>query len=566
MSLKMINPFDINDSIMTSSIAEPDLTQGEEEWVDVNGTSIDLDSLSDYFTAAYNSYSSAYINSGGDIYYAVFVSQNPESTNNIYIYNADGVLYNTINSIDNPYITADPQCVCSYDAANNTESGSFICMYKTGYITFNIDGGVEQVAGGLATTSSINDCCYYDNSLVAIIAYATSDQSNDRFTIRTFIYGSSSYSDEEYDYPDGASGAYFSSQFGQIALESGYFYIAQQGGSHIYKYDSEFASYSLISSDIGSDNYGYSRGIDITPDGFLFSTYNRKTYGYLRSTSLVDRNFKIVAPYRTGDQVILTETHKLYQCASDEDFYPPDIGAALTPPTWVEVSATNKYKAFDYVINTKSVMDSATAELTFSPLQATTNIALFGLENVTRVYIEVREDNASGTVIYNEHLDLAIASPIDDFIANETLLGDKAIFDDLPVYEAPFITVTFDSDEDKISVGDVVIGNSRTLGVTTYQSSTSRTSYDTVDTDDFGNESITSRPSAEYTSFEVVVFPEYANYVERILKDSLNKPRVWVGDKPNDEKIFTFGYYERSPITYSSPAQYETTLKVRGLV
>jgi hypothetical protein len=216
-------------------------------------------------------------------------------------------------------------------------------------------------------------------------------------------------------------------------------------------------------------------------------------------------------------------------------------------------------------------MITSTAGLTFTPDKICANIALFGMEDVTRVYVKVYEDNISGELIYplGEELgyqDTAISSPLDDSIINDDFLNDKVIFDDLPVYATPYIVVTFESDESEIQIGDVVIGNARTLGVTLYQSSTSRTSYDTVTTDTFGNEITVSRPSAEYTSFELIVYPEYANYVERILKDALNKPRVWVGDKQDNEKLFTFGYYERSPIVYSSPSEYETSLKIRGLV
>ncbi len=134
------------------------------------------------------------------------------------------------------------------------------------------------------------------------------------------------------------------------------------------------------------------------------------------------------------------------------------------------------------------------------------------------------------------------------------------------MYSDPYIKISFNKVTDTFEVGDIAIGNARTLGVAVYESSTSRTSYNEVTIDDFGNETVVERASAEYTSFELVVFPQYADYVERILKDSLDKARIWVGDKADDEKIFTFGYYERSPITYSSPLKFETSLKVRGLV
>ncbi len=274
---------------------------------------------------------------------------------------------------------------------------------------------------------------------------------------------------------------------------------------------------------------------------------------------------QILAPYMTGDQAILTSTHMLYQCAADYSREDPAIAVELTSPTWVEVSATNKYRAFDYTINTKS---TGTGDFTFSPGQACTNLGVFGLDNVSDVQVVVREDDASGDIIYDETKSLEISAPTDDTIVNETLYNSKALFDDLEVYATPHITLSLtrvDTGED-YEVGDIAIGNSRTLGVVVYQSSTSRTSYNEVTIDDFGNETVVERASAEYTSFELTVFPQYADYVERILKDSLDQARIWVGDKADDEKMFTFGYYERSPITYSSPSKYETSLKIRGLV
>ncbi len=280
---------------------------------------------------------------------------------------------------------------------------------------------------------------------------------------------------------------------------------------------------------------------------------------------LFDGDFLYDGYYQIGDQAILTSTHKLYQCAADNTAESPDIAVELTSPTWVEVSATNKYRMFDYTINTKS---TDTGEITLSPGQYCTNLGVFGLDNVSDVTVTVQEDDSSGTELYNETINLEMNQPVEDDIVNDTLYNSKCLFDDLPVYATPYITVSFtrvDTSADW-EVGDIAIGNARTLGVTVYESSTSRTSYNEVTIDDFGNETVVERASAEYTSFELVVFPQYADYVERILKDSLDQARIWVGDKANDEKLFTFGYYERSPITYSSPLKFETSLKIRGLV
>lgn len=272
-----------------------------------------------------------------------------------------------------------------------------------------------------------------------------------------------------------------------------------------------------------------------------------------------------IGNYSEGDEVVISDTGLHYVALTDTQDE-PSYGASLDVPSWFLIGRTNKYRAFDYVINTKSELQMPGGFYEFTPGGYCTNVALFGLELATRVTVTVREDNASGAIIYSEFQDTAMPTPLVDSIVNDEFLTDKLLFDDLPVYETPHITIEFESGGDAVKVGSIVIGNARELGIVNYQSSTSRTSYDVVKIDDFGNNEVISRPSAEYTSYEVTVPPEYADYVERILKDSLNMACVWVGDKSNDEKLFTLGYYERSPIVYSSSAHYTTTLKIRGLV
>lgn len=555
MSLKVITPIDIDDSNMNSSIPDIDSSQGEVEFIADKFTVVNL-----LETGALTVCSA-----GGSTFVRGDVPQSPEeSILRFRRYTATGYggvgYYYASNLRDNEFGAL---------VANSGTTLAVIGQLIDGFSTFSAG---DVIISNIDLTDYTDKGQYYNITenhpdLLSSIAFATYDDDEIRVVGKNESY-SSGYAvlTTDVSLPGVATvaelklgvameitgSAIINGQFNILGKSQGRLVLAEMGNGLLS--DPSSVSYFDLKYKSAGDYDG-------------LCTISGELYTLIKSDfKLIKMNtnpFNIVYGYDAGERVTLEKS--IYE-ATATTIDNPEIGAQLIPPTWVEVSATNKYKAFDYVINTKSIMSASTAAFTFTPSQPATNIALFGLEDVTRVYVEVRENDAAGAIIYNEYSDLAIDSPIADSIVNSGLLGDKVLFDDLPVYATPFITVTFDSDKDEIKVGDIVIGNSRTLGVTTYQSSTSRTSYDTVDTDDFGNESITSRPSAEYTSFEVVVFPEYANYVERILKDSLNKPRVWIGDKPNDEKIFTFGYYERSPITYSSPAQYETTLKVRGLV
>lgn len=595
MSLKMIKPFDIDDSIMTSSIAEPDLSQGEEEWS--FGSDIDTisgASSSDTYYASVAVGNSIYSVGDAGVVLETNTTTQALSTFGTYTgtYNAialgvDGFAYAVGDSGVILKINTTAKTVSTfgtysgeYNAIVSAGNEYLYCVGSTGsMLKIDIENGTTSLvtaSTGTYNTATINSSgviyCAGTYPAQVLKINTVDDSVSPLGNISGTFYGSC----------EGLDGNMYFAGFGSSI-----------GGVVVYVDTSSdtvnsFGRFSQIIRSLSLFPDGLIYGIgwsavvlvidtdtkSIRTFGSFSYTYNTSTllngYIYCHGDSGLSLKFSS-AGYFEGETAILADNHKIYQAASfttDE----PLIGAELTPPTWVEVSATNKYKAFDYVINTKSVFDSSTlnkAIVTITPGKATTNLAIFGLARVTGVNVRVFEDSAAGTQIYpagSATIDMTLDAPADDLAVNEAYLGDKIIFDDLPDYTNPHIIIIFRSDDDTCEVGDIVIGNSRTLGVTTYQSSTSRTSYDTVDTDDFGNETVTSRPSAEYTSFEVMVYPEYANYVERILKDSLNKPRVYVGDKGNDEKIFTLGYYERSPLTYSSPTVCETTLKVRGLV
>lgn len=567
--MKIITPFIINDEIMTSSIPDIDTSRGEVEWesrpsgdtyrVQVDG--------SNFITSG--SFVGAFFHVFNSRYY--FLSNKDENGN------------------------ANPTIFSFYRRGEATELKSYIRIGLSGYTM--IDGCATLDSSNEIVTNDEYSVLWQSGSNIAIVKFINNVASvigyNALFDTAkgfctAYVGGELRYyvlnrdtviqpnrtTVRSFRYSDGTALALYElsevSNPQSIVFHGSSFSVLDGSGA-VYDYNTSLASGALVQYVSTYTN----QFVSIFHTGLSYFVVSNLAAGGLGSpiaqgwTDAWAERTETEAelpPYEAGDQVVVPSENKIYQAATQTRDYPLD-GLLLTPPSWVRVSATNKYKAFDYVINTKSIFDSSsTAKVTLTPSVATTSLAVFGMSRVESVSVEVFEDSELGTQIYTSTVSTAIDAPIDDLVVNDSYLDDKIIIDDLPVYATPCIVITFNSTSSTLEVGDIVIGNSRSLGVTTYQSSTSRTSYDTVDTDDFGNEVITSRPSAEYTSFEVMVYPQYANYVERILKDSLNKPRVYVSDKGNDEKIFTFGYYERSPLTYSSPTVCETTLKVRGLV
>lgn len=513
-----IKPLKITESNFTTSIAEPDPLIGEAEWVSRNSNTATNDNLS-YFD----------FGSG-------FVWGLDSTTNNIHKYNERFVYIESYDISAQVTAPAGIAFALGFLYVINATDGA---IYK-----FNLNGTYASFNFSVSAQATSPSALAWDGNFFNVF-----DNLGANGSVYTYTIGGVH---DDVWIVDGTPGAISVSG----AASDGVNLYVNDAFSKLLKVIS-LVDHSLVSSFFANRGPGSLRGCAIN-SGRIFMSDLSTIYEY---STLGQKG----SGYIIGEQVIKSSTHNLYESVvfNNDD---PEYGVNKDVPTWLKVSSTNKFIAFDYVISTKAVMPIAGAFYTFTPGEPITNIGLFGMENITRVTIEVKEDNVGGSVIYSSFQDTAIASPIEDTIVNDPFLSDKVLFDDLPTYATPFITVTFLSDVSEIKVGDIAMGNARSLGVVLLQTSTSRTSYDTVVIDSFGNQTTVSRPSAEYTSFELKVAPNYADYVERILKDSLNKARIWAGDKPDNEKIFTFGYYERSPIVYSSPSQYKTTLKVRGLV
>lgn len=602
--MQIITPIEITDDILTSPIAEPDISAGEVAWVDPNAfMEIDNVNYEIYSSVAYGG-SVYHFTSSADVVevdcssHLVTVHSNAIPFYSGAIYAAQvtksGIVYgcgvtgSAITKLDLSTMTATNLGVttqifyCSsviYDESiyflgrNETVggSGSFL---KINVITDNTEYLSSTSVGTYTDCISIAGVIYgidYFGNMVKL--------NTDTDTISVFNHGYKglrcvSLGFDGFVYASGDYGVIIKidveNESGEIAaLSSGELrvsYLDPSGSIYFVGIasGSTGAFLNVNRFDVGNQSNSVIVSIGVSNPNVEMNAIQYCNREIITAGKGYDNICVFGCDYTDGEQVVGLDSHGLYQAAASTRSNPV-IGSGLTPPSWVKVSATNKYKMFDYSINTAS---SSIGDIQLLPAQTATTLSMYGMSNVASVNIIVKENSSSGAEIYNETKDLTLPTPVDDMIANEALYRSKVMFSDLPVFANPWINIVINRADtaENWSIGDIAIGNARTMGVVVYQSSTSRTSYDSVETDDFGNETIISRPSAEYTTFELSLQPIYADYVERILKDSLNKPRVYIGDKGNNEKLFTFGYYERSPVTYVSPSLCETTLKVRGLV
>jgi hypothetical protein len=262
----------------------------------------------------------------------------------------------------------------------------------------------------------------------------------------------------------------------------------------------------------------------------------------------------------------MNTTNKLYEVVAASTTDAPDVGAAKDVPTWIEVSATNRYRAFDAVIDTQATNSIATITYRFEPVGLCNSFAAFNVAGVSEVVITVND--AVEGLVYNKTVDMTDDTAVVDeytWCFSPIIFRTQVILLDLPAYNNPRIDVSFNGAA-SVAVGEIVIGNSLSLGQALYGTAVETLDYSVYETDDFGNRQIKRRRTADLTEFRVGVMKNRINYVRNVLKDLRGVNCVWVGEGVEDDATLVYGFGRGSRIPIETPTMNEMIITVQGLV
>ena len=524
--MQIIPLHDTNDVNMTSTIAEPDLTQGEVEWV--NGRTNSFEASDEiYSLTVLNDVVYCLVSDGG-------VGRLVES------YSYDGTFIGSFVPVAN-----SDRCISNNgtNLITSRQSGSFDVIISE-YETDGTFVTMDTFTFSNIITYADRAFCYNSGYFYIYNIQSGTDRKISKYnaTSGALIHEF----DADYDFFAG-SGVNLSA----IVFYDDNYYLTGDFYGDIHKTDLFFEVPEKTIRAIGSQSSAF--------DGSrYFSCIGRWVYRQFTDG-------QGLGAYNIGEQVIKTSTHKLYQATTitTDD---PEIGVNLTPPSWVVVSATNKYRAFDYVKDAQAVGASPLV-YTFTPLQVTSAIAWFNVEGATNANVTVTDPTAGE--LYNVDIEMTdptgVVNMYQYFAYQLKGISGYAI-DDLPLlHPMSVIKITF-TGGDYISVGEIAYGRGRDAGQVVAGTSTDRRSNSVVKKDSFGGETIVKRPSYTYTSFSVSAPAKSAKYLDSLLKSVLNIPTLYIGDGFGGEKIVDLGYYENSPLVRDNPSLSRYTIKVRGLV
>jgi hypothetical protein len=259
-------------------------------------------------------------------------------------------------------------------------------------------------------------------------------------------------------------------------------------------------------------------------------------------------------------------SNKIYEVIVASTTDQPDIGAAADNPTWLFISATNRYRMFDITVGSGTT-NANSINVTITPATVCNAVVLFQVDGSTAQLI-VR--SSAGTIVYNQTISLADYSDINSyynyFFAPVSETGASEIaFLDIPNYSGASFQLIIDAGSGTASIGEMIIGQKTALAVTNFGTSVGIKDYSVKNIDDFGNVTIVQRAYSKRADYDVTIETSDVSAFTRFLASVRTTPVVYIGDENRSETI-VLGYYRDFSIVLSGPSISECSLSVEGLI
>jgi len=262
------------------------------------------------------------------------------------------------------------------------------------------------------------------------------------------------------------------------------------------------------------------------------------------------------------DYVIYTPDNSVYRAnAAVISTDVPGVSAK-----WTYIDKNNPYRLVNGIISSPTVAeDGFFTEVTVGGIVGTA--AAFAVTGVSVVNITV-DSVAEGGEVYNRDIQMQDNTEVTDewlyFMAPISYRSSFVVYDLPPALDA---VVTFDfQSTSTASVGELVLGNRRTLGTAIDGSGFDNADLSRVNYDAFGNISGKElRPNINLVNYNVKVDSNRIGFLRNTL-ESIGKTKecVWSGSTDSFDDLLSYGFYESfSNIIYSGTS--DVSIKVKTI-
>lgn len=275
--------------------------------------------------------------------------------------------------------------------------------------------------------------------------------------------------------------------------------------------------------------------------------------------------------YTVGQRCILTATHRVYEnLIAGVNATSPDQALTGATPRWLDYGPTNRWAAFDGVVNTPS---TATTTFTYVVLPGFFNaIAFYGMDGAT---ITVSIKTAPGGSVFYTYTGSLIEPAVDyyDYYFGTIRGLSKLVLSGILLYANPEVTITVTAASGvTVKAGMIAFGDLRPLisegqmGGTQQGASAEPFTYSYINTDAFGRTSIVRRHSATNMRASVVLPKTDADAALATVQSVLDVPAAWIAtDSVGYDGLNVYGLGSGS-LGYEGPNHAVLNINVKGFI
>ncbi|MEN6619981.1 MAG: hypothetical protein ABFD50_00300 [Smithella sp.] len=272
----------------------------------------------------------------------------------------------------------------------------------------------------------------------------------------------------------------------------------------------------------------------------------------------------------TGTAVLLADqgaSYPTFAVQANVGHDPATDCALETPLWWKEVSATNRWKAFDTKVGTQTEQaTSITYQIT--PGQIFDSIAFLNLDAVS---VEIKLTDPTEGVVYDETVDLLTtvvtgAAEIYDWYSyffSSYFLKSDFVKLDIPLYLNAVLDITITYSGGTAKVGGIILGLQTNIGTTLKTPKIEIVDYSTFAIDDYGVYEIEERGYSKKITCDMRIPNISVDNVQNLLAFYRATLLVWVGDE-NYSSLIVYGKYNSFEIVLEYTNYSECALEILG--
>lgn len=270
--------------------------------------------------------------------------------------------------------------------------------------------------------------------------------------------------------------------------------------------------------------------------------------------------------YNIGDRVryVATNVHKVYESLRATNLNHDPTTDTSSPPYWIEVSPTNRWKMFD-TSNTTQTANNDNIVVTLTPGKVCNSVVLLGLEATS---VRVKMTDPTDGVVYDETISLNNNGTINNwynYFFNPIQRRTSITVTDLPAYGTAAIEITITNTGLTAKCAVCVIGTTQFIGEgIELGASVGITDYSRKEKDDFGNYQLIQRSYSKRAKFSFPILNEQIDSVQDLLVSLRTTPCVWIGDDRYTSTI-VYGFYKDFDIVIAYHIVSDCNLEIEGL-